>query len=369
MPPSTRWSSRNLHDIPTPFAVIEAHAMRHNIRYMASALQRAGVRHMPHTKTHKCKEIAAMQLAAGASGLTVATIPEAEAMLGVEAAEHVLVARALAADPSKHEALASLADLAHVTVVVEELEHVEALARACRRAGTRLGVLVELDIGFGRAGCRSVDEAVAVAVASHRSVKFEGLMGYEAHAMHIEDDEERAAIVHESLDILAEAKDRLEAQGIEVETVSAGGTITYKSVSEHPAVTDVRSGGYVFMHASPKFVPPHLAEFRTALSVVATVIGAYADDRIVLDAGLKSVSTDGGSRLEVKGLDEAEVVMVTEEHLVLDVSRCERRPQSGDRMEIVSMHSCTTANLHSRYVVREGAGDDVADVWDVVGRY
>ena len=123
------------------------------------------------------------------------------------------------------------------------------------------------------------------------------------------------------------------------------------------------------MHASPKFVPPHLAEFRTALSVVATVIGAYADDRIVLDAGLKSVSTDGGSRLEVKGLDEAEVVMVTEEHLVLDVSRCERRPQSGDRMEIVSMHSCTTANLHSRYVVREGAGDDVADVWDVVGRY
>jgi len=362
---------RSFADVPTPVAVVDSDALRSNVGLMARNLRAAGVDHRPHTKTHKCREIAALQLAAGAVGVTCATLGEAQAMATVGLPANVLLARSLAADPAKVPVIAALARDAHVTLVVDETDQVEAIARACRQAGSRVALLVELDIGFGRAGCRSVDRLVEVARSIDRldGVEFAGLMGYEAHAMGILGDQERHATVHGALDRLAEAKARCEAAGLGVRVVSAGGTITYLSVAEHPVVTEVRAGGYVFMHATKRPAIPELAGFRHALSVLSTVIGSYPDGRVVLDAGVKSVSTDGGTALLVRGLEGATVAMATEEHLVLDVSGVERRPQTGERFEIVSTHSCTTANLHGRYLVRSGGSDTIADVWPVTARY
>lgn len=362
---------RAFGDVATPFAVVDLPALRSNISTMAAALRGAGVGHRPHTKTHKCRQIAGLQLAAGASGLTCATLGEVEAMATVGQPTNVLLARSLAADPAKVQAIAALGRLANLTVVVEDCDQVDALAAACERAGSRVDLLVEMDIGFGRAGCRSNDEVVEVArsIERYASVGFAGLMGYEAHAMGIADAGERRTAVHAALDRLTEAKERCEALGLEVACVSAGGTITYLAVAEHPTVTEVRSGGYVFMHATDAVPPPELAGFRHALSVQSTVIGSYADGRVVLDAGVKSVSTDGGRTPLIRGLPEARVVMVTEEHLVLDVARVPRRPRTGERFEIVSSHSCTTANLHSHYLVRDTVPDEIADVWPVVARY
>jgi len=362
---------RPLDHVATPFALLDADALRHNVERMAGLLADLDIAHRPHTKTHKCAEIATMQLAAGARGLTCATMPEARLMSRVAGHEaSVLIARSLAADASKIDEIARLARETNLSMVIEEIDQVAPLAAACQAADSTLGLLVELDIGFGRAGLRSTDTAVdlAAAIARHAGLRFDGLMGYEAHAMRIADDEERRRTVHEALDRLAAAKATIERSGHEVRAVSVGGTITYRSAAEHPVSTEVRSGGYVFMHATARPPSADLAEFRHALSVRSSVIGSYADGRIVLDAGLKSVSTDGGLHLHVRGLDGATVVMVTEEHLVLDTATAGRRPKVGERLDIVSSHSCTTANLHGRYLVTRGT-DHVDDVWNVAARY
>jgi 3-hydroxy-D-aspartate aldolase len=362
---------RPLGDVPTPVAVLNVDALDHNIATMARALRGFGVEHAPHTKTHKCREIAARQIAAGAAALTCATLREAAVMASVAGVERVLIARPLAADPAKLAAIANLAGRTQLSMTIEDADQVEPLADVCRAAGTRLRLLVELDIGFGRAGVRDVDTAVAVARAvaeRNDALVLEGLMGYEAHAMRIGDDLERRRVVHASLDRLTEAAERLTAEGLECPVVSAGGTITYDDAATHVTVTQVRSGGYVFMHARSDPGPASLREFRKALSVLSTVIGSYPDGRVVLDAGLKSVSTDGGTAMEIVDHPDLEVVMVTEEHLVLDASRSARRPRVGERLSTVSTHSCTTANLHPRYVVVHDGDDTVSDVWDVAAR-
>lgn len=362
---------RPLDLVPTPFALLDGDALQRNIDRMAALLSELGVAHRPHTKTHKCAEIARAQLRAGARGLTCATMPEARLMSSVAGGDaSVLIARSLAADAAKIAEIARLACHTDLSMVIEEVDQVAPLAAACRAEGSTLGLLVELDVGFGRAGLRDKHSALALAAAigRHPELRFEGLLGYEAHAMRIVDDDERRATVHEALDRLAAAKAALEAAGHEVRTVSVGGTITYRSAAEHPVSTEVRSGGYVFMHATARAPATDLAAFEQALSVRSSVIGSYADGRIVLDAGLKSVSTDGGLHLRVRGLEGSVVVMVTEEHLVLDTSAAARRPTVGERLDIVSSHSCTTANLHGHYVLTRG-GDDVADVWPVAARY
>ena len=362
---------RPLDHVATPFALLDGAALQHNVDHMAGLLAGLGVAHRPHTKTHKCAEIATMQLAAGARGLTCATMPEARLMSRVTGREaSVLIARSLAADVNKVDEIARLARETNLSMVIEEIDQVAPLAAACQAADSTLGLLVELDIGFGRAGLRSTDTAtqLAAAIGRHDGLRFDGLMGYEAHAMRVTDDDERRRTVHAALDRLAAAKETIERRGIGVREVSVGGTITYRSAAEHPVSTEVRSGGYVFMHATAKPPSSDLAGFRHALSVRSSVIGSYEDGRIVLDAGLKSVSTDGGLHLHVRGLDGAAVVMVTEEHLVLDTTKAARRPRVGERLDIVSSHSCTTANLHGHYVVTRGT-DHVDDVWNVAARY
>ena len=368
---STDPTGRPLGDVPTPVAVLNVDALEHNVATMARALRGFGVQHAPHTKTHKCREIAERQVAAGASALTTATLLEADVMASVRGAERVFLARPLAADPAKLPILAELAGRTNLSMSIEDAGQVVPLAAACRAAGTRIRLLIEIDIGFGRAGCRDVDDIVAIAraIAEHGgALELEGLMGYEAHAMRIRDDDERRRVVHASLDRLGEARELLVDDGHACPVVSAGGTITYDDAATHDTVTEVRSGGYVFMHARGDPGPASLRSFRKALSVLSTVIGSYADGRIVLDAGLKTVSTDGGTALEVVGLPDAEVVMVTEEHLVLDVARAPRRPRVGERLHLVSMHSCTTANLHPRYLVVRDDDDTVSDVWNVAAR-
>lgn len=363
---------RPLDHIVTPFALLDGDVLQHNVEHMAGLLTDLGVAHRPHTKTHKCAEIARLQLAAGARGLTCATLPEARLMSRVAGGDaSVLIARSLAADVHKIDEIARLARETNLSMVIEEIDQVAPLAAACQAAGSTLGLLVELDIGFGRSGLRSTDTAaqLAAAIGRHASLRFDGLMGYEAHAMRIADDDERRRTVHEALDRLAAAKETIERSGSDVREVSVGGTITYRSAAEHPVSTEVRSGGYVFMHATARAPSSELTGFDRALSVRTSVIGSYDDGRIVLDAGLKSVSTDGGLHLQVRGLDGATVVMVTEEHLVLDTAAAERRPKVGERLDIVSSHSCTTANLHGHYVVTRGPKEHVADVWNVAARY
>src|SRR5438067_1864709 len=71
-------AGRALNDLATPFLYVDVDRMSSNIDAMAAAARRLGVRLRPHAKTHKVPEIARLQIAAGATGITVSKISEAE---------------------------------------------------------------------------------------------------------------------------------------------------------------------------------------------------------------------------------------------------------------------------------------------------
>src|SRR5688572_11718150 len=130
------------HDLETPALYIDLDILERNLRRMQERCHAWGVGLRPHAKTHKIPELAQMQLAAGAIGLTVAKISEAEVMPG----DDVLIAFPIMAE--KTPRLRRLAESRRVTVVVDSLEGA--------RAAEGVDAIVEVDIGFARCGVQTV---------------------------------------------------------------------------------------------------------------------------------------------------------------------------------------------------------------------
>ena len=201
-------------------------------------------RFRPHFKVHKSLEIAREQIAAGAIGMTAATVWEARALV-LGGVGDILIANEVVS-PAKAALLAELARDARITLAVDDCDVVSALAAAARAHGSGIGVLVEVDVGMHRGGVRSIDEARAVArsVAAGEGIELRGVMGYEGHVVLEPDRGRRAAQAREAMDDLARYAQALEDDGHTIEVVSAGGTNTYDMTGLHPRVTQLQAGTY-----------------------------------------------------------------------------------------------------------------------------
>jgi len=168
---------RRRHDLTTPALILDLNLLRKNIATMAEWTQsHAKVR--PHTKIHKCVEIARLQVAAGALGVTTATVWEAVVMARA-GLDNILIANEVVGE----EKLMRLAAIAHETtllIAVDSLAGAEGLSRAAMAAGSRVGVLLDIDVGLRRGGVRTQPEACALATALARlpGIVFRGVMGY-----------------------------------------------------------------------------------------------------------------------------------------------------------------------------------------------
>ncbi len=351
---------RSLDEVTTPALVLDLEMARRNVDAMATRIAGlpAGLR--PHIKAHKSAEIARMQIEAGALGVTTATAAEAVAMAEAGVAD-VLVANQVVSIPAMTR-LASAAGMARIHVAVDDAGNLAELGRAASAAGVELGVLVELDVGLGRGGVRTVDEVAPLAdrVSGTPGVSFDGVYGYEGHCASEPDPVLRATEVARSMELLAAAARSCRDAGFDVRVVSAGATGTFELTGAAPEVTEVQAGSYVLMD---RFHAGLVEGFGSALTVMATVIGRH-DDLVVLDAGRKSV--DVGLRPLESPDPRAVVEFVHEEHVGL---RFDGEPPYafGERVRIVPGYAPTTVNLFGTYVVVEG--DRVVDVWKVLARH
>lgn len=347
---------RSRTELPTPALVLDVDAMRENIASMASWTKgHAAVR--PHFKVHKSLEIAREQLAAGAIGMTVATVWEARALVA-GGLDDILIANEVIA-PVKAGLLAELARGARITVAVDDADAVATLAAAARAHGSQIGVLIEVDVGMHRGGVRSIEDARAVArsVADAERVELRGVMGYEGHVVLEPDRDRRAALAGEAMDELAQYVCALEVDGHAVEVVSAGGTNTYDMTGAHGCVTELQAGTYVVMDATYARLAP---AFRPALTVMATVVSRQRQTAI-LDCGTKVVAVDVAPPQPPVGT----VREVHEEHTLLDVEDG-GPPAIGDVLELVVGYSGGTVNLHDVYFV--ASGEEIIDVWTICAR-
>ena len=347
-------------ELVTPALILDLDAARRNIAFMAERMGAMPARLRPHVKVQKSPELAKLQVEAGAIGVCTATVWEAIVMsrAGIE---DVLIANEVCGR-GKVKALAEAAKEGRLTVAVDNAPNAADLSNAALAAGSKLEVLIEVDVGMGRGGVRSPEDAVALArrVDELPGLRLRGVQGYEGHCMREPDRGVRVEKAQAAMAYLGEVIDRLAAAGFECEVVSAGGTGTYDITGANPRVTEIQAGSYVFMD---NFHGNLVSGFSRALTVLGTVMSQHGDT-IVLDSGRKSIGIDFVLPTMVE-YPFYQARYFAEEHALFDVDdRCEL--QLGDTAELIPGYAPTTVNLYDVYhVVEDGV---VVDIWPIIPR-
>jgi D-serine deaminase-like pyridoxal phosphate-dependent protein len=352
---------RSRAEIPTPALVVDVAALDRNITRMAAFFAEGACRLRPHFKAHKTPAIAKRQLAAGScSGLTCATVGEAEIAAGF--CGDLLLANEVVTI-EKCARLAALALRIRMTVAVDSLAGLDALSRAARAADSRVGVLVDLNVGQGRCGVEPGEAALTLARQCTLSdgIALRGVMGYEGHLQPIRDRAERESRTQQAMKGLVDTARLIRESGLPCDIVSAGGTGTYDISGRIEGVTEIQAGSYALMDTDYAGVG---VPFEQAFCVLGTVISRPARDRCVADCGHKSMTKDHGLPA-VRGIDGATVLSLNDEHATIALPR-DSTVKIGDLIELLPSHIDPTINLHDVFYAVEGGR--VIDVWPIAGR-
>jgi D-serine deaminase-like pyridoxal phosphate-dependent protein len=348
--------------IDTPALLLDYDKLTRNIARMAAFTAAGPAKLRPHSKTHKCGEIARLQLAAGAVGITCAKLGEAEALAEGGIAD-ILIANQLIG-PIKVARLVELARRCTVTVAVDDPHNVRALSAAAHTAGVTIRCYVEVDIGMHRCGVPDGATALELArlVDAGPGLVFAGLQTYEGHLQNVVPLSERIALAERDMGKARQAKEAIEAGGLAVAQVSGGGTGTHMVTGRLPWMTELQCGSYATMDAQYQAVGG--ADFENALTVLTMVISRPRPAHAVVDAGLKSVTPEFGEPTVLA--DGATWLDSSEEHGEIALEGAARDLRVGDRIELIPRHGCTTVNLYDRFhVMRDGR---LTDIWAVAGR-
>jgi D-serine deaminase-like pyridoxal phosphate-dependent protein len=350
-----------LSEISTPALLVDIAALDRNIARMAAFFASGLCRLRPHFKAHKTPEIARRQLAAGSCvGLTCATVSEAEAT--ADLSSDLLIANEIVS-ADKCTRVAALARRVAMTVAVDSVTGVEALAGTARAAGVTIGVLVDVNVGQDRCGVSSPNEAVALArrAAGTAGLELRGVMGYEGHLQPLRDRAERETRTRDAMATLVGIARQIQTAGLPCGIVSSGGTGTYDISGRVDGITEIQAGSYALMDTDYLSVG---VPFEPAFSVLGTIVSRPTPERCVADCGHKAMTKDHGHP-SVKGLVGATVTALNDEHATMAVpSSCTL--EIGDRVQLVPAHTDPTVNLHDVFYAIDG--DRVVDIWPIAAR-
>ncbi len=346
---------QKLEEVDTPALILDLDAFERNQQALFGSVK-GRVRVRAHAKTHKCPEIAKLQLAAGAIGVCCQKVSEAEAMVEGGIGD-VLVSNEVVGG-QKLERLAALSRRARIGVCVDDARNVAQLK------GT-LDVYVEIDVGMQRCGVAPGEPAVVLAKQLiHSGFRFAGLQAYHGRAQHMRSMEERHAAIETAAQHVQHTKRLLAQAGIDCPVVTGAGSGTYMLEVEAGAWDEIQPGSYAFMdadYAKNEWAAP-LPRFEHALFVLATVMSRPRADRAIVDAGLKASSVDSGMPTVWQRPGLA-YVRASDEHGVIEGGPL---PSLGEKILLVPGHCDPTVNLYDWYVgVRRGV---VEALWPIAAR-
>lgn len=351
-----------IDELDTPSLTVDLDVFEDNLRACMDRL--SGVHVRPHMKTAKSPAVARLVVGAGAVGVCVAKLGEAEVMLA-GGIEDVLITTEIVG-PVKVRRLASLIDAwpeARPRIVVDSWEGASALDAALPR---QVETLIDVNVGQDRCGV-APDQARPLAdrIAGLERLRLVGLQGYEGNLQHVRERDERRRLCDVSMAALGEAVEAVRAGGHPVEVVTTGGTGTAEFCAAHEVVTEVQPGSFLFMDAD--YLDTAGVPYRAALTAIATVISRPAPDRAIVDAGLKTLSDDSGPArlLDAPGWS---YLAAGDEHGTLTPNGEDGRRELriGDRVAFIPSHIDTTINLHD--VIYAHRGGRIEAIWPVAAR-
>ena len=366
-----------LADFPTPQILIDRQRLLANIDRIQELADSAGVSLRPHSKTHKSPAIARWQVERGAVGICCAKLGEADVFVDA-GFDNIRLPYPI--NPSNAERILTLMKRAQISIIVDHLAVAHGWSEAMVRAGRRLDVLVKVDVGFHRCGI-DPDAADALdfvqSVSKLQGLRLRGLLSHAGHGYLAASEEELAAIARREVEILRTLGDRAAHSGIALEEASVGATPTLRHSLRQTGPTELRPGNYVYFDRTQ--VALGAASLSDcAMTVLATVVSKPAADRVILDCGSKTLTTDPargftapigyGGVLSDDGttIDESLAIeRLSEEHATVRVDG--RTPlQPGDRVRVLPNHACVVANMVDNVLLVEG--DRVIDKVPVAAR-
>jgi D-serine deaminase-like pyridoxal phosphate-dependent protein len=346
-----------VENLETPAVTILLDRLEDNIARVQDMVARRGIGNRPHIKTHKIPAIAKMQIKAGAIGITCQKLGEAEVFADAKVCDDVLLTYNVVGAAKTERLMALAARLPRMAVVCDNEVVLRGISEAARSHGRDIRLLIECDTGFGRNGVQTPDAALDLArlALNLPGIRFEGLMVFPNTAPRTKDFFTRALAIFGD-------------EGIPLPTISGGGTPALLSMADYPMMTEHRAGTYVYNDVM--MVHSGFAQWENcAMHVRATVVSRPTDDRAVIDAGSKVLTSDKyyvENHGRIAEYPDAPVSALSEEHGMVDLSRSAQKPKVGDVVNVIPNHCCVVSNMVDQvYGIRNGM---VETVWPVAAR-
>lgn len=354
----------------TPAVLIERARLLSNLDRMQSAAAARGVRLRPHAKTHKSPRIASWQVERGAVGICCAKLGEAEVFADA-GIEDIRLPYPL--HPTNASRVVKLLDRTRLSFIVDHLMVARAWSMALSAVGREVDVLVKVDVGFHRCG---IDPAAESAVAFIKEVaelpglRLKGLLAHAGHGYHASSDEQLREIAVAEARTLRDLAEKAKREGVEIEEISTGATPTARFALEQPGLTEYRPGNYVYFDRTQVGLGAASLD-DCALTVLATVVSKPSADRLILDCGSKTLSSDaarGFSALPGYGAIFHQAILtpgatpdpdliierLSEEHATVRVTSGRTPLEPGDRVRVLPNHACAVSNLVDRVWLMDG---------------
>jgi len=351
-----------LKEIPTPAFLVDLPLLRRNLEFMKARAQQLGVKLRPHTKTHKTREIAGMQVD-DSRAITVSTLAEAEFYLE-DGFTDILYAVPLF--PGKIRRAADLIRRgADMKIIIDNPAMIDSLEKGLPAILKPLKTMIKIDCGYERAGLPADSESalrMALKIEESKKLEFEGILTHAGHSYAAKNREEimKAAIEEkESLNFFSR---KLKSSGIPCPLTSIGSTPTSTHADDLEGISEIRPGCYVFLDKFQADIGTSPIE-NCAATIMAGIIGTYPDrNQVLLDAGALALDQPRTFGL-IRENPDMFVSSLSQEHGIVT----SRKPidftrfRIGDRLSVIPNHCCLAAALFPEYHVVEG--EKVTGIW------
>lgn len=359
-----------IKNIDTPALLLDIDKLENNIKSIITFAKDNHLNYRPHIKTHKSINLAKMQIDLGAIGITVATVGEAEVMAhgGIK---DILIAYPIATK-MKLERIEKIMDLAKITIAVDSIAQINLLQNYFESKQKVMNVWIKINSGLNRCGVEPDEvKALGETIKEAKNLTLNGIFTHAGHSYAASTDAEIEAIAKKEADVVLKSAEICESIDLPIKHKSIGSTPTYKRAGQVNGITEIRPGNAVFFDMIQ--VGLNVASIETCALTVLSAVGSKHKDRLVIDAGSKTLNLDKGAHgnESVKGhgyiIEHPELTIdrLSEEHGIITTTQ-ENDIKITDKITIIPNHACTVVNLFDEYLICKE--DQVIDKWPVDAR-
>jgi D-serine deaminase-like pyridoxal phosphate-dependent protein len=356
-----------LENLRTPKVLIEQSRVIANIERLQAAVTARGLRLRPHAKTHKSTRVARWQLDRGAVGICCAKLDEAK-VFAENGIENIRLPYPL--NPSNAPLLLTLQDQSRISFIVDHLGVAQQWSELMQRHRRIAEVLIKVDVGFHRCGIDPNAPRVLDFIKSVNDLpglKLLGLLSHAGHGYNAKSELEMESIARAESRILSSLAKIAHSNGIAISEISVGATPTLRYSLNEESITELRPGNYVYCDRTQVGLGSASLD-DCALTVLATIVSKPSENRIILDCGSKTLSSDTARGMgDPKGYglvftDLAGtkpnyswiVERLSEEHAVVQLESKSTKLEPGDKVRIIPNHSCVVSNLVNEVCLVDG---------------